>query len=980
MHSSSEECIPLLLKKNKTRTTYLELDTYLKNEFKIATMTTRTNFLMLMLCLFGFALQAQNGTLRGKITDTGNGEALMFANVLVKELGTGGTTDLDGAYSLSMAEGVYTLEFSYVGYATLTVTDVKIESGKVNELDVQLSEGETLTEVVVKAEVITNSEVGTLILKKKSLGMIDAISTQSIKRSGDSNVGKAIKRVAGVSVEGGKHVIVRGLGDRYSKTILNGMDVPGLDPDRNSVQLDIFPTNLVDNIIVHKTFLPELPGDFSGGMVNIITKDFPSSKTFSVSAGGSFNPDMHFNDQFITYKGGNTDFLGFDDGNRELPISQNTNIPRITDNDPELTKITQSFNPTMATFREQNGMNFNGSISYGNQKNFEKFDIGYTLSANYRNETTYYDDFQFNASRKDPEKDVTNLLRDVIGVGELGNSNVLWSTQVGTAIKSKNHKIAFSALRSQSAESRAAFITQERIEFGQSIVEKHNLEYTERSVTNFLLSGKHNIADGKFIVNWKLSPTFSEMSEPDIRLTAYETTNGFFELNPSTGGGVSRTWRAMDESNYGGKTDIQYGFVGINEMDSKLKFGIAANIKERDFSILDYIFPIRKRGTIPFTGDPNELFTDELIWSPENDKGVYTQFNFEPAKTYNARQNILAAYAMNELPVTEKLKFIYGLRVEKADNWYTGRNQNGTENYNDEKVLDELNFLPSVNAVYNLKEDKDAGETMNLRGSFSRTVARPSFKEKSIAQITDRITGRTFIGNIDLEQTQIYNGDLRWEYYLPKGETVSFSAFYKSFDKPIELTPFKPETPNDFSPTNVGDATVFGLEFEFRKNFSFISPALEAFSFTMNATAVRSSVEMTAEEKAGRETTAREGETIGDTRDMVGQSPFLINGALNYVDRERGWEGNISFNTQGERLSIAGSGQIPDVYERPFNSLNLKVSKRFGKENRWNASVGAGNILGAKRKRVYRSFGTDDELFDLYVPGRSFSVGIGYKL
>jgi hypothetical protein len=947
-------------------------------------MNTRTILSMLMLCLFGFALQAQNGTLRGKITDTNSGEALMFSNVLVKELGTGGTTDLDGAYSLSVPVGVYTLEFSYVGYASLIVADVNVESGKVNELNVQLSEGQNLKEIVVTAEQIKNSEIGMLVLQKKSLGMIDGISTESIKRAGDSNVGNAVKRIAGVSVEGGKHVIVRGLGDRYSKTILNGMDVPGLDPDRNSVQLDIFPTNLVDNIIVYKSFLPDLPGDFSGGMVNIITKDFPTAKTFSASVGGSFNPDMHFNDNFITYKGGDTDFLGFDDGNRDLPISQNDVIPSITQNDPELTKITKSFNPVMATMKERNGMNFNGSLSYGNQKNFSKFDLGYTMSANYRNQTTYYDDFQFNTFVKAPEADQTKLLADVKGTGELGNSNVLWSTQLGTAIKTENHKIAFSVLRSQSAESRAAFIDQERIEFSQSVIEKSNLEYTERSVTNFLLSGKHNIGDSKFIVNWKLSPTFSKMSEPDIRLTAYETTNGIYELNRSTGGGVTRTWRSMEESNYGGKADVEYGFTGFRELDSKIKVGFAANLKERDFEILDYIFPARKRGTIDFTGDPDELFSEDLVWSLENDKGLYTEFNYEPAKTYNARQNVLAAYAMNELPVTNKLKFIYGVRVEKVDNWYTGRRQNVVDPerdlFVDRKVLDELNFLPSANVVYNLKEDKDAGKTMNLRGSVTRTLARPSFKEKSIAQIEDRITGRTFLGNIDLEQTRIYNSDLRWEYFLPQGEIISFSTFYKSFDKPIELTAYNALSPDDFTPRNVGNATVLGLEFEFRKNLSFISPSLKAFSFSMNTTVVQSSVEMTAEEIAGREISAREGEDIGTTRDMVGQSPFLINGAFNYVDRERGWEGNISFNTQGERLSIVGIGQVPDVYEKSFNSLNFKVSKRFGKENRWNASVGAGNILGAKRKRVYRSHGGDDEIFDLYVPGRSFSIGIGYKV
>jgi len=945
-------------------------------------MTFRTLFSTLILCLFGFALSAQ-GTLRGKITDAKSGEAVMFANVLVQETGTGNTSDLDGNYTLSMAAGNYTLIFTYVGYTELKVTEVIITDGKDTELNVQMTENSAvLEEVVVTATQIKNTETAVLAIQKRAPGLLDGISTQSIKKAGDNDVGSAIQRVTGVSVEGGKHVIVRGLGDRYSKTILNGMDVPGLDPDRNSVQLDIFPTNLVDNIIVYKSFTPDLPGDFTGGMVNIVTKDFPGSKTFSASAGGSYNPDMHFNNEYLTYDGGSTDFLGFDDGTRSNPYNINTQIPSITTQSIELNRLTKLLSPIMSTMQERSGMNYNLSAAFGDQINFKKFDIGYTLSANYRNETEFYDNFQFNSYFKNPESSTNELLRDVSGIGQVGTNNVLWSTQAGAAIKTENHKISVSALHSQNGTSKAARIDQERVEFGQSTIEKYNLEYTERSVSNFLLAGKHSLKDGDLELNWKLSPTFTKMSEPDIRTTAYETTNDRFELNRSTGGGVTRTWRSLSESNYSGKVDLQYTFKGIKGLDSKLKTGFSGVIKERDFEILDYILPVRKRGTIEFTGDPSELFTDELIWSPENDRGIYVEFNYEPAKTYNARQNIFAAYVMNELAVSNKLKVIYGARVEKADNWYTGRRQNitdiETDFYDDRKVLDELDILPAANVVYTLIDDSNAGKTMNLRAAYSQTLARPTFKEKSIAQIEDRITGRTFIGNIDLEQTNVSNVDLRWEYFLPKGQIVSFSTFYKNFDKPIELTAFDATSPDNFTPRNVGNADVYGLEFELRKNLSFVAPALSNFSFNINTTVVQSEVKMTDEEIAGRELAARDGEEIGTTRAMVGQSPFLINAGLNYKEINTGWEANLAFNTQGKRLSIAGIGQVPDVYEKSFNSLNLKVSKRFG--DHWNASLSMGNILGAERQRVYESYGDVEELFELYQPGRTVSFSVGYRL
>lgn len=947
-------------------------------------MNFKSLFSTLLLCIFGTFVYAQNGTIRGSITDATSGEPVMFANLLVKETATGTTSDLDGSYSLSLPVGVYTLEFSYIGYANLTVTEITIEAGKDTELHVKMSEdSQVLEEIVVTATQIKNTETALLSIQRKALGLLDGMSTQSMKKAGDGDVGAAIKRVTGVSVEGGKHVIVRGLGDRYSKTILNGMSIPGLDPDRNSVQLDLFPTNLVDNIIVYKSFTPELPGDFTGGMVDIVTKDFPDSRTLSVSAGGSFNPSMHFNSNFLTYEGSGTDWLGYDNGNRELPISTNFNIPSITEGDSRLADVTRMFNPVMATMKESNGMNFNLSASYGDQINLKSFDIGYTFSANYRNETEYYDNVQFNTYFKDPDVNTFDLFRDVTLAGQLGISSVLWSTLAGVAVKTDRHKISLSALRSQNGVSRATFQNQQTFETGVATHERHALEYTERSVANFLLAGKHSFADGNFEIIWKASPTFSNMSEPDIRLTAYETSNDLFELNPSTGGGVTRTWRALDETNYAGNLDLTYSFEGMRGLKTKIKAGFAGVIKERDFEILDYIFPIRKRGTITFTGDPSEIFSEENIWTPENDQGTYTQFNFEPSKTYNARQNVMAGYIMNELPFNKQFKLTYGVRLEKADIWYTGRRQNvvvpETDLYEDRKVLDDLDLLPVANVVYTLAENKDENKTMNLRGSFSRTVARPSFKEKSIAQIEDRITGRTFIGNIDLEATKINNMDIRWEYFLPKAQIFSVSAFYKTFENPIELTAFDATSPDNFIPRNVGNANVLGVELEMRKNLDFISPSLSAFSINVNTTIVQSAVKMTQEEIDGRVVAAKTGEVIGDSRAMVGQSPFLINAAINYSNAESGWEGNLSFNTQGKRLSIVGIGDVADVYENPFNSLNFKVSKRFG-NNKWKASAALGNILGAERKRFYDVYQAEDQLFEFFQPGRTISFSIGYTL
>ena len=292
----------------------------------------KTFLISLLISLTPSFLLAQNGTVRGTVYDDGTGEPILFGNVIVTGTGNGTTTDLDGAYSLSLAPGSYSITFSYLGYSDLVINDIEIKADQVTTLDARIQEeSEVLNEVVISAKVSRNTETALATIKRRSTNVIDGISAASFRKIGDSNAASAIKRVSGVSIEGGKYVYVRGLGDRYTKSILNGVDIPGLDPDRNTLQMDIFPTNVIDNIIVLKSFTADLPADFTGGVVNITTKDFPESKTLNVSASLGYNPDMHLNDQYLDYEGSGTDFLGFDNGQRDIPTDRAIIIPTQVD-------------------------------------------------------------------------------------------------------------------------------------------------------------------------------------------------------------------------------------------------------------------------------------------------------------------------------------------------------------------------------------------------------------------------------------------------------------------------------------------------------------------------------------------------------------------------------------------------------------------------------------------------------------------------
>ncbi len=952
-------------------------------------------FLIIATLFFSITLFAQKGIVRGKVTDSNNGEELPFVNVYSKDDVTKGTsTDFEGNYTLKLEPGTYNIVFSFVSFRD-KIVPITIEAGKTYIQNISLAEAtEMMSEVEIVAEKKASKTMAAFDREKmKSTNMIDGTSSEQMKKTGDGDAGEVIKRVTGVSVENGKHVYVRGLGDRYTKTILNSMEIPGLDPDKNAVQMDIFPTNLIDNITVYKTFTPELPGDYTGGLINILTKDLPSQKTISFTAGLGYNSVTTFNPNYISYEKGKLDFLGFDDGSRALPINQNKLTPDPTTGDQELTTLTRAFSSNMAVKKMSNLPNQSFGFGIGNQLNSDKKDIdyGYNFYVNYQNNYQYYDDIQYNAYRKSTEASENELFADRKSTGELGIQNTLWSALLGQSIKiNKVHKLSLNLFHTQNGESQAASLVEGNFESNPATLVKQSLQYTQRSTSNLNLSGKHSLAQNKWQLNWAISPSLSKIVDPDIRSTVLEQIENeegvyTYGLYQSVGGEIRRIYRDLNEINLNSKIDLEYAFNLKKDLESKLKFGLAETYKTRDFKVLNYVFDVENVTEVP--NDPNWFFQEENIWTPENDKGTYVNGERELANSYEATQLILAAYVMNELPVTEKLKAVYGVRVEKVNNTYTGQNNNATVIYNKTPVLDETNLLPAVNLVYVLKDS--AFNTMNLRTSYTQTLARPSFKEKSIAQIYDPIQGRRYNGNIDLMQTNIHNADLRWEYFYGRTEVLSASVFYKKFINPIEIVSFD-LAPNEVQAKNTGEANIYGVELEARKRIGFKEKAQNKFYVGANFTYIQSQIDMNKveitkgntiqTEKQVRELNARDGQTISNYRQMSGQSPYLINAFTSFSSDSSGLDLNISYNIQGKRLAVIGIGALPDVYENPFHSLNLKVSKKLGKKEQWKASFTAQNILNNKRIRYYESYKAIPQIYDYFNNGRTFNLAISYSL
>ena len=971
--------------------------------------------ILLIASIFLVSLQtvlAQKGKIRGVTIDESMGEPMMSATVLIKGTTNGSLTDLDGNFEIEAEPGFVDLIITYLGYQTTTIENVEIKANEVtviNKIFIK-EKSELAAEIVVTAEAIRANEVSLINLKLKSAGMLDGISSDKINQIGDANVAEATKRITGVTVEGGKYVYVRGLGDRYSKTTLNGVDIPGLDPDKNTIQMDIFPTNMIQNVVINKNFSAELPADFTGGLLNIETKDFPDRKTIKLSLGTSYNPNFHFNPNYLSYQGGSTDFLGFDDGTRALPAGTSGFVPTPYTpgaSDQLVNSFIQRFSPILAAEKQLSILDLSLSFSMGNQiqllnKAKEKTGkkLGYIFSLSYKSDYKHYDNVEYGDYQRQFEADSFSLKQANIQTGTLSERSYLLAGIAGLAYKTQRSKLKFTVMHLQNAESRAGKfnIINNADAVGQSGYEavSDNLEYNQRSLTNVLLAGKHSFKKGDWNLDWKLSPTYSSSKDPDIRKTSF-SYDGSYNFAAGEAGNPNRIWRSLSELNATAKVDVTKN-MKIKENELKIKFGASHTFKNRDYNIKFYELRFEQTQSWD-TPDANLVLAPENIF-PNAANSTYIQSgNATPnPNEYNSNVQLTAAYASANFNFLNKLKTIIGLRSEYFVMRHTGRdiayasgNSNGNNLVN-EKVLESINLFPSVNLVYSVTPKQ------NIRTSYSRTIARPSFKEQSYAQILDPITNRIFNGSLfafskvengeriftwngNLKETNIDNFDIRWELFLKsKAQFITASFFFKNFTNPIELVRIpEQQTSVEYQTRNVGNGRVFGAEVEFRKNFDFISPLLENLYLSTNVTYVYSEITMTDLEYNARKSYERTNENISQVRDMAGQSPFVINCGIDYKHPDLGMTFGIYYNVKGPTLMIVGTGLVPDIYSEPFHSLNFSYNQQLGKEKNTSFSFKVSNMLNDARESLYRSFGAEKEVFNRLNPGVSFSLGFSHK-
>lgn len=942
---------------------------------------------------------AQDGAIRGTVFEEESGLTMPGVNVVIEGTTNGTVTDLDGKFNLPAPAGSHSIRFSFISFEPQVVAGVVVKSNEPTVLDdiKMFTDAADLTEVVITAVMARNNETALLTMKRKSANMIDGISAASFKKIGDSDAASSVKRVPGVSIQGGKYVFVRGLGDRYTKTLLNGFDVPGLDPDRNTIQMDIFPTNVLDNIIVNKTFIADLPADFTGGAIDINTKEFPEEKTAKISISLGYNPNFHFNANYLTYGGSKTDILGFDNGLRSIPATRN--IPQFAEvvgnpngaQGQRYQNLLRTFSPEMAAMQTNSFMDYGFGFNYGNQKPKENYTLGYNLVFSYKNETQYFEDAEYGRYGLLADPSVNEMEVRELQKGSFGVNNVMLSGMAGLAIKTQKSKYKLNLLHIQNGESKAGIFDYLNADQGAVFLGfQHNLEYSQKSMTNLLLGGEHYFADSKWNLEWGISPTLSVMDDPDVRFTRYEIRNDDFIIGTEAGF-PQRIWRDLNELNVANKVDATKD-LKIFGNNGKISFGGSFTYKNRDYNIRS--FNVNVRG-LDLTGNPNELFQEENLWLVGDNPTVGTTIDaiFLPnnPNEFNAQVYSSAGYISTEFTFLSTIRATVGVRAENYLQRYSGQDQLATNVLDNDEVLNDFNLFPSLNLVWGFTEKQ------NLRFSYTQTIARPSLKELSYAEIYDPLSGRTFIGGLfrdandaagieywdgNLQSTNIQNFDFRYEIFPALGQTVSIGAFYKLFENPIEIVQFTTQA-NAFQPRNVGDGEVLGAELEVRSALDMISEKLRQFSFSMNLTVTESRIELSETEYRSRLANRREGQEIEEYRAMAGQAPLIVNTGISFNGADQGFlqnlQAGIYYNVQSSTLRFVGIVDRPDIYTVPFHSFNFNATKQFGKENRMSLGLKVDNILDDAREEVFQSFNAEDQIFTRLLPGRTFALSYSYE-
>lgn len=913
-------------------------------------------FVLFSSLLFNTPVFAQGkGVIRGKVIDKTNNEPLILTNVLVVGSNLGASADLDGNYTIrNLAPGEYDLRFTYISYQTVIINNVMVKPGQETIVNIALSPAALeMNEVMVTAEALKTSELVVVNLQKSSDKIVDGISAELIKKNDSSDGTDVLKRLTGVTIAGGKFAYIRGVSDRYNNTLLNGSSLPSTDPEKRSFSYDFFPANLIENLLTSKTSTPDKPADFSGGMIEINTIEFPATRIFNISTSTSYNTMTNYNN-FTTYSGGDHDWLGWDDGTRALPsLVTSKKIGKGNYTPEQLQQIGLAFRNNWQTMNTNAPMKGNFKLSYGNSHSIKNNLLGYIISLNYANSDETSELEKNNYTFEGPRYQYK---------GHNYANTVSWSSMLNTSFKlGHNHKFSLKNLYNQHADNETT-IYEGAYYYYPDYRKVTSLRYISRTLYSSQLIGEHYFSMFKGMsLNWNINYGNSTRNEPDARRYVYSRdldqtdANYRFLLDQSVS---TRFFGNLDDINNGANFDISFKLFK-NPSLPRIKFGALYNGKERDFQARTLGFRNLPGGN--FTTE-NALMTAsvEEIFNPENIGGKFIEIIeiTKPSDSYTSDEQIYAGYLMTDFDLYSRLKVVTGVRFEKSR-----QNLHSFTSTNDSLTIthDNDDWLPSININYSLTSN------MNIRAAFTKTLARPEFRELAPYSYFDFQANELVEGNPDLKRSTIVNYDLRFEIYPGRSEIFAISGFAKQFTDPIEqilmaASGFEPIR----SYQNADKAISYGVELELRKQLGSISQKFNNLSFAGNISFIQSEIDL-------------KGKNVfqEDKRPLQGQADYISNVGLYYEDMKGKFSASVIYNRVGEKIARVGFANLSNIIELPREQVDVTFATKL--TNYLNFKFAAKDVFNQDYKFIQRTL-EGDKTAELRKTGRTFSLGLSYQM
>ena len=886
------------------------------------------SFLILLTAKFAVA---QTGKISGTVLDSKTGETLPGATALIEGTGKGVSADFDGKFMLTgVPVGKVTLVISYISYNTKKIAGIEVKANDVTDISVLLdaSTSQDLTEVEVVVTLNKENNTALILQQKNNASVSDGISSETIKKTPDRNTSDVIKRISGATIQDNKFAIIRGMSDRYNAAYINGAPLPSSESDKKAFSFDIFPANLLDNIVILKTATPDMPGDFAGGVIQINTKSIPEKNAQSISVSTGYNQQTTFK-EFRTYKGGKYDWLGIDDGTRGEPKGIPETKLYSTDKLDQI-DYAKKVNYDWSLQSKKAMPNFNLQYSLANVGKLFKKDAGSIFALTYNNNNN-----TFATNRREFEEQGSNYdvskVRDYVDTTYSNAilASALWNLSYKL---NGNNQIGFKNLFSINSEDRV--ITRRG---SQDIVtqtwERSNVRwFIQNQIYSTQLNGDHYFEKSKIKFKWVGGYSDIKRETPNLRRMTYVKTSALEDDSVKYNAVIATTGTAAQnagtmvfnttkEKMQSIRYDVSRGFKLGDKTKHEVLLGGNHIFRDRIFyaRLLGYSMYRKNSSLIENTDlkflDESVIFAPENIGIQDNPGPRDGGFKLSEATTekdnYAASSMLNAGYITLDSRLFDKLRFIYGARVESY------RQRLSVTLFGEEKITDTtvVDILPSINAVYSVTEKT------NIRLSFYQTVSRPEFRELAAFNFLDFNTTFNISGNPSLTRAKIDNYDARFEWYPGAGQVISVSGFYKKITNAVEQAVDASAQIKSLTFVNVALVENIGVELEYRFKLSTLfnndsSKFLSKTTLFSNFAYIKSEVDVSKILDA-------------EPRPLQGQSPYIINAGIQYLDNDKDWGVSLSYNVIGRRIVIVGSTGEPSYWENPRHVLDFQLAKTF---------------------------------------------------